>query len=78
MIRFDTIRYCPPPPSKQKIQLTTAQCHDTINFCLKENHVHILGFDVTASSCYHFTSLGNNFSDGTDVPHVPGTPNYIT
>ena len=122
----------------------------------KRNHVHILGFDVTSSSCYHFTSLGKqllwrhrgvgnernlvylveksveimrnqsrfpwnqarksaqlsspthfynvwhhfwgksrgnqreirkshvpkllvaNPSDGTDVPHVPGTPNYIT
>jgi len=23
-------------------------------------------------------ALENNLSDGRDVPHVPGTPNYIT
>jgi len=23
-------------------------------------------------------ALENNFSDGTDIPQVPGTPNYIT
>jgi len=23
-------------------------------------------------------ALENNLSDGTDVPHIPGTPKYIT
>jgi len=23
-------------------------------------------------------ALENNKSEGTDIPHVPGTPNYIT
>ena len=62
--RYDTIpytiRYCPPPPNKQKnsINHCTMPKHNKFLFQKRIMHVHILGFDVISSSCYHFTSLG--------------------
>jgi len=48
------------------------------NKCLLKKVSTFLGLMLLLLPATTSPALENNFSDGTDVPHVPGTPKYIT
>ena len=87
--RFDTIlsinmlyRYhtiLPPSPKQTKISKNHCTMPKHTKFLFKKRIMFtFLGLMLLLLAATTSPALENNFSDGTNVPHVPGTPNYIT
>ena len=72
----DTIPYLPPSP-KQTINHCTMPKHSNLLF-KKRIMSTFLGLMLYLLAATNSPALENNLSNSTDVPHVPGTPKYIT
>jgi len=79
-IRYDTIPYDTAPlPKQTKISINHCTMPKHNKFLFKKRIMStFLGSTLLLLAAITSPALENNFSDGTDIPQDPGTPNYIT